>query len=179
MTTDRLRVLVADDNADAADSLGLLVRLWGHDVCVAYHGSAALVTALDYRPEAALIDIAMPGVSGTSLARELRRHDGFQDTLLVAVTGYTGAAHEQQAREAGFDRYLVKPVEPDLLERLLTVRGELKQLQAALRAAAAGTAATDGPLAREAAALHERIGRSLDALGMPWPSGWPKPPPAA
>ena len=177
MTTDRLRVLVADDNADAADSLGLLVRLWGHDVCVAYHGSAALVTALDYRPEAALIDIAMPGVSGTSLARELRRHDGFQDTLLVAVTGYTGEARERQAREAGFDRYLVKPVEPETLERLLTVRLELKQLQAALRAA--GPGATDGPPAHELAALHERIGRSLDALGMPWPPGWPKPPSAA
>jgi DNA-binding response OmpR family regulator len=114
-----LLVLVVDDNTDAADSLGLLVRMWGHDVRVAYDGAGILETAAACRPDAILLDIGLPRVDGYCLARQLRQQPGLQGLLLVAVTGYADAEHRALSREAGFDHYLVKPVDPDELQRLL------------------------------------------------------------
>jgi CheY-like chemotaxis protein len=119
-----LQVLVVDDNTDAADSLGLLVRMWGHDVRVAYDGAGILETASAYRPDAILLDIGLPRVDGYCLARQLRRQPGLQGLLLVAVTGYADAEHRALSQEAGFDHYLVKPVDPDELQGLL---GTLQQ----------------------------------------------------
>ncbi len=124
-TTRRvLRVLVVDDDHDAADSLCTLLRLWGHGNRVAYSGAAALVTAAAYRPDALLLDLAMPGMNGLWLARRLRRHPSLQGLLLIAITGYGDDAHRQLGMEAGFDHFLVKPVDPVALEDLLRHEGE-------------------------------------------------------
>jgi CheY-like chemotaxis protein len=114
-----LRVLVVDDNTDAADSLGLLVRLWGHDARVAYDGAGVLETAAAYRPDAILLDIGLPRVDGYSLARQLRQRPDLGGIRLIAVTGYADPEHRARSTEAGFDHYLVKPVDPAELEALL------------------------------------------------------------
>ncbi len=116
-----LCVLVADDCRDATDSLSMLVQLWGHDVRVAYSGPAALALAVADRPDVLLLDMAMPGMDGCELARQIHRHASLDDSLLVAVTGYADEAHRQLGRAAGFDCYVVKPVEPSAMEELLRV----------------------------------------------------------
>jgi DNA-binding response OmpR family regulator len=127
-----LRVLVVDDNRDAADSLGLLVRLWGHEARVAYDGPSGLAAALEFRPDAALLDVMMPGgMHGGQLAEALRHTPGVEGALLVAVSG---AAPEAIGEQAGlFDRYLRKPCDTDELEALLRAhsraRPEARRLQ--------------------------------------------------
>jgi CheY-like chemotaxis protein len=116
-----LCVLVVDDCRDATNSLSMLVRLWGHEVRVAYSGRAALALAVADRPDVLLLDIAMPGMDGCELARRIRLHPSLDDSVLVAVTGYADEAHRRLGRAAGFDRYLVKPVEPAAMEELLRV----------------------------------------------------------
>jgi len=117
-----LRVLVADDDRDTTDVLSILVKMWGHDVRQAYDGATAFDLAFAYRPDVLLLDLAMPGMDGCHLARQLRRQSRFDDALLVAVTGYGDEAHRLLGEEAGFDLYLVKPVEPETLEKLLLIR---------------------------------------------------------
>jgi CheY-like chemotaxis protein len=122
-----LRVLVVDDNEDAADSSSILLQLWGHDVRVAYSGQAALESAATFEPDVFLLDIGMPRMSGLVLARRFRGR--FSDALLVAVTGYADATHRVLGAEAGFDLYLVKPVKPSDLETLLALEiNRLKSL---------------------------------------------------
>jgi PAS domain S-box-containing protein len=113
------RVLVVDDNRDAAESAAVLARLWGHDVRVAYDGPGALELAGGFQPEVVLLDIGLPGISGYDVARRLRRMPGLDDVLLVAVTGYGQDMDRQCSQEAGFDRHLVKPLEPADLQDLL------------------------------------------------------------
>jgi CheY-like chemotaxis protein len=117
-----LRVLVADDNRDAADALAMLVKIWGHDVRRAFDGAAAFDMTCAYLPDVLLLDIAMPQMDGCRLARQLRRQARFQDTLMVAVTGYPDKEHRLLSVAAGFDHYLVKPVDPSIVERLLRLR---------------------------------------------------------
>jgi DNA-binding response OmpR family regulator len=119
-----LRVLVVDDNEDAADSSSTLLQLWGHDVRVAYSGKVALESVTTFEPDVFLLDIALPRMSGFEMARRFRGR--FQGALLIAVTGYADAAHRVLGEEAGFDLYLVKPVEPSVLETLLAL--ELSRL---------------------------------------------------
>jgi CheY-like chemotaxis protein len=114
-----LRVLIVDDYMDAADSLGLLVTLWGHEARVAYDAEAALRLAAAYQPDVLLVDLAMPKTDGCQLARQLRREDRFKGTLLVATTGYADDAHRLLAAAADFDLYLIKPFEPARVEGLL------------------------------------------------------------
>jgi len=116
--TGRLRVLVADDDRDNADSLTLLVRFWGHDTHTEYSGTTALAAVGSYRPDVCLLDIGMPGLNGNALAEHIRRTGGPPATL-VAITGYADDEHEQLARAAGFQHYLIKPVPPETLQRLL------------------------------------------------------------
>ena len=114
-----LRVLVADDCTDAADSLSMLLRMWGHDVRLTYDGEAAIEMACVYRPDVLLLDIAMPKLDGCRLAQQLRRQTGFMDTLLVAITGYADDAYRLLCEAAGFDLFLIKPIDPATLETLL------------------------------------------------------------
>jgi CheY-like chemotaxis protein len=114
------RVLIVDDNRDSAETLGLMVELWGHQVRTAHDGPAALEMALADSPEIVLLDIGLPGMNGYEVARRMRGLDGLAGVKLVALTGYGGEADRQRSREAGFDRHLVKPVDPGTLEELLS-----------------------------------------------------------
>jgi len=113
-----LRILVADDNKDAADSLQRVLSLYGYDVTVAYDGSAALRAGESFSPEIAILDIGMPGATGYEVARAMRERRG-NGVTLVALTGWGQEADRQRATEAGFDYHLTKPVDPSLLNDLL------------------------------------------------------------
>ncbi len=114
-----LRVLVVDDNHDCADSLSMLVQLWGNDVRTAYDGAAALKMAVVHQPDVVLLDLTMLKMDGCQVARQLRQQAAFADTLLIAVSGWTDEVHLQRCDEAGFDHYLIKPIDLASLEILL------------------------------------------------------------
>jgi PAS domain S-box-containing protein len=116
--TPSVRVLVADDNRDAADSLQRVLALYGHDVRVAYDGASALRIGEEFRPRVAVLDIAMPGTDGYDVARAIRGQQGGEVTL-VALTGWGQEADRRRAMESGFDYHLVKPVDPNALNELL------------------------------------------------------------
>jgi PAS domain S-box-containing protein len=113
------RILVVDDHADAAESLAMLLRLAGQDVCVAHDGPAALEAALAFHPDMIFLDIGMPGMDGYEVARQLRQRPDLKEAVLVAVTGYGQNEDRVRSQRAGFDRHLVKPVEPEMLHALL------------------------------------------------------------
>jgi PAS domain S-box-containing protein len=115
----RRRVLVVDDNVDAADSLALLLKLSGQETRVAYDGPTALLVAEAFRPQLVLLDIGMPGMDGYEVARRLREQG--RKVPLVAVTGWGQEEDRRRSREAGFDHHLVKPVDPSALQQLLAV----------------------------------------------------------
>ncbi len=115
----RRRVLVVDDNADAAESLALLLGLAGHEARVAHNGPDALRLAESDPPELVFLDLGMPGMDGFQVARRLRQLPGRDGLLLVALTGWGTQEDRRRTAEAGFDRHLVKPVEPQALEELL------------------------------------------------------------
>jgi len=119
----KLRVLVVDDNVDASETLTMLLGLWGHDVRTAADGPAAVETAAAHRPDVVLLDISLPGMNGYEVAERLRANPELAQTVLVAMTGYGQAEDKKETREAGFTMHLVKPVEPDVLQKLLTDLG--------------------------------------------------------
>jgi signal transduction histidine kinase len=113
-----LRVLVVDDNKDAANSLALLLNLKGHQVSLAHDGPAALEAARTARPEVIILDIALPGMDGYEVARRLRAEEGDRHPLLVAMTGYGQEEDRRRSRLAGFNHHLVKPVDFQELQNL-------------------------------------------------------------
>jgi CheY-like chemotaxis protein len=113
------RVLIADDNVDAAESLALLLRFSGHCVVVAHDGLAALRLAARERPDVVVLDIGMPGMNGYEVARSLRREDWGRALRLIAVTGWGQDEDKRRAAAAGFDTHLTKPFEPEHLEALV------------------------------------------------------------
>jgi CheY-like chemotaxis protein len=113
------RIVIVDDNRDAADSMATLLRLQGHDVEVAYDGRSGLALTLSHRAEFAFVDIGLPEIDGHELARQLRAREGGKDIVLVALTGYGRDEDRVISKDAGFDHHLVKPVPSDALERLL------------------------------------------------------------
>jgi len=115
----RARILVADDNRDAADSLALMLGLEGHDVRLVYNGVDALALAEQFRPQIVLLDIGMPLLDGYQTARQLREQSWARSVLLVALTGWGQEADRGQARDAGFDWHLLKPVDPRDLNGLI------------------------------------------------------------
>jgi len=118
-----LRVLVVDDNHDAVETLAMLLGLWGHDVRLAADGPSAVETAAAHRPDVVLLDISLPGMSGYEVAERLRANPELRETVLVAMTGYGQAEDKKETSEAGFTLHLVKPVEPDVLQKLLADLG--------------------------------------------------------
>jgi PAS domain S-box-containing protein len=114
------RVMVADDNTDAADALAMLLELAGHEVRVAHCGRAALSVAQVFRPEVALIDIGMPDLSGYEVAKELRRESWGARIHLIALTGWGRDDDRQRAKDAGFDRHMTKPVDPEAVEAVIS-----------------------------------------------------------
>jgi CheY-like chemotaxis protein len=113
------RILVVDDNADAAQSLAMLLRMLGQDVRTAADGQSALEAARVSMPEVAFLDIGLPGMSGHELARRLRGEPDGDKVLLVAVTGWGQEEDRRRSQEAGFDHHLTKPADPEALQRLL------------------------------------------------------------
>jgi CheY-like chemotaxis protein len=112
-------VLIVDDNADAAQSLEILLSQLGHDVQVVHDGRAAVEAARGQRPDVVLLDIGMPGMSGLEVVRRLREEPEFRNVRIAAVTGFGQEEDRRRTREAGFDEHLVKPVSPQALRRVL------------------------------------------------------------
>jgi signal transduction histidine kinase/DNA-binding response OmpR family regulator len=113
------RVLVVDDNRDAAESLALLLSVAGHQTRVCHDGPSAVAAAAEFRPEAVLLDIGLPGMDGYEVARRLRAEPAMPRALLIALTGYGQLEDQRRAHEAGFDHHLVKPADLDALAALL------------------------------------------------------------
>jgi PAS domain S-box-containing protein len=114
------RVLVADDNRDAAESMGMLLRLMGNEVRTVHDGVQAVNEAETFQPDVILLDIGMPRLNGYDAARRIREQRWSQDTVLVALTGWGQEEDKRRASEAGFDKHFTKPVNPADLERLIT-----------------------------------------------------------
>ncbi|MEO8017469.1 MAG: ATP-binding protein [Pseudomonadota bacterium] len=113
------RILLADDNRDAAESLAIILRLEGHEVELAHDGNSALRCYEERRPDVALLDIGMPMANGYEVARRIRATPSGKDVLLIAITGWAQDADKAESRAAGFDHHLTKPIEPDALINLL------------------------------------------------------------
>jgi CheY-like chemotaxis protein len=113
------RVLVVDDNMDAADMLVMMLQMFGHEVQAAYTGQTALETAVEYQPDVVLLDIGLPDMNGYEVARHLRQQPQTKDVKLIAMTGYGQDSDRQRTQEAGFDHHLVKPADPQKLQDLL------------------------------------------------------------
>ncbi|WP_165924835.1 response regulator [Lysobacter sp. N42] len=128
---------MVDDNADAAESLAMMLALDGHEVRVAFSGTEGLLVACEFQLRAAFLDIGMPGMNGYELARRLRAEPALAGLRLVAVSGWGGEADKQRARDAGFDLHLTKPV-------------SVAAVQAALAEAARPGAEQRGAIARTA-----------------------------
>jgi PAS domain S-box-containing protein len=116
---EKTRVLVVDDNADAGDTLAVILDMLGAEVRVARDGAEALQTFADYKPSVVLLDIGMPGMNGYEVARAIRSRFAGHPTVLVALTGWGQEDDRRRASEAGFDHHLLKPAEIDSLQKLL------------------------------------------------------------
>jgi len=112
-------VLLADDNVDAAETMSAVLEMSGHEVRIVCSGKEALEAAPEFAPDVMLLDIGMPGMSGYQLAQKLRSDRRYDNTILVALTGWGSESDKAQAREAGFDHHLTKPVDQHALEPLL------------------------------------------------------------
>jgi CheY-like chemotaxis protein len=119
-TTVPHRILIADDNADSAESMGMLLRLMGNDVRIASDGLEAVEQAASFQPDIVLMDIGMPRLDGYEAARRIRNQDWSRDTLLVAVTGWGPSDDSEEATAAGFDHHFTKPLDPAELRRLVS-----------------------------------------------------------
>jgi two-component system CheB/CheR fusion protein len=114
------RIVIADDNLDGAESLAMLLRVWGHEVWTAHTGPDALKVVRDIRPRVLFLDIGLPGMSGYDVARALREElGGAGRTILVALTGWGSERDRERSREAGFDHHLTKPVDPGKILAIL------------------------------------------------------------
>lgn len=113
------RILLVEDNVDACDTLRTLLELAGHDVAVAYDGRAGLAAAQARRPDILICDIGLPGMDGLEIVARLRQEQPDAAPFAIALSGYGQSEDRERAMEAGFDRYLVKPVTPDLLLELV------------------------------------------------------------
>jgi CheY-like chemotaxis protein len=114
-----VRVLVVDDNSDAADTLAELLEMLGHSAQVANSGAAALEAMQDFRPQVVLLDLGMPVMNGYQVAEAIRNNRRFDQPLLAALTGWGGAQDRDQTRAAGFDLHLTKPVDLAAIEKVL------------------------------------------------------------
>ena len=115
-----LRVLVVDDNVDAAESFADLLRAMGHDVKTAHDGPTGLEAATDFRPDVMLLDIGLPGLDGYEVAKRLRRQPVFKSLVLAAMTGYGQESDKDKSKSAGFDHHLVKPADFEKVQKILT-----------------------------------------------------------
>lgn len=118
-TGPSLRVLVVDDNVDAAQTLRLLLKATGHDAHVAFDGGSAVKVALEFLPNIVLLDIGLPGLDGYEVAKRLRQDSSMDGVVLVAVTGYGQATDKLRSQDAGFSHHLVKPTDFGKVQEIL------------------------------------------------------------
>jgi CheY-like chemotaxis protein len=160
-----LRILVVEDNADAAETLRQVLELSGHRARTVLDGPAALEAVGTFAPDVVLCNIGLPGMSGYEVAERLRRTDTGRRIPLIALTGYGHLEARSRTREAGFDHHLVKPVEPDALSALLTALAGAKRPPAAtarwtrLSGTAPARSGRATPRRRPAAPGRPRAGR--------------------
>jgi CheY-like chemotaxis protein len=113
------RVLIVDDNKDSAESLAALLRLDGHEVCLAYDGLTALEEARAFQPDFMFLDINLPEMDGYEVARRLRLDPELRGITLVAMTGYGQKEDRRRTQKAGFDHHFVKPIDHDMIYELM------------------------------------------------------------
>ena len=114
-----LRVLIVDDNVQAAKSLAMVVQLWNHDARMVHDGPGAIAEALEYRPRVVLLDIGLPGMDGYRVASELRSLPELQGLVMIAMTGYSRDEDFRRSESVGIERHLVKPIDFAELQSLL------------------------------------------------------------
>ena len=114
-----MRILIIEDNRDAAESLRLLMEMKGHEVMVASSGPEGVIFAAEFLPTAVLSDIGLPGLDGFDVAREIRRNEDLDETKLIAITGYGSEEYRHRAHKSGFDYFLAKPADAEALLELL------------------------------------------------------------
>jgi CheY-like chemotaxis protein/two-component sensor histidine kinase len=119
MSPPSLRILIVDDNRDAADSLAMLLRAGGNDIRTAYDGLEAVEVASEFRPEVVLLDIGLPKIDGHEVAQRIRREPWGRQMCLIAVTGWSDETDRARSRAVGFDHHLVKPLDTGHLAQLL------------------------------------------------------------
>jgi CheY-like chemotaxis protein len=117
-----LRILVAEDNQDSAESMRALLEMLGHEVTVAQNGSRVLQVATEWPPHVVFSDIGLPGMNCYELAAELRRNPATAKTHLIAITGYGQDGDRRRCQEVGFDHHLLKPVQPHVLQSVLALQ---------------------------------------------------------
>ena len=115
-----LRILVVEDDPESLQMMGALLALWGYEPRLVPGGPAALEQVERETPDIVLLDLGLPGMDGFEVARRLRGRPGGDSLFIAAVTAYRGEEHQRQAKEAGFDRYLMKPVDIDTLRQVLS-----------------------------------------------------------
>lgn len=129
MTETRQRVLLVDDNMDSTEPLSLLLQARGHETRVAIDGSEAMTVADEFNPHCVVLDLGLPGIDGYEVARRLRQRPYGAALTLVALTGWAGKEVRAKAAEAGFDYHLVKPVNWEELEHIVTAEGAQSRLR--------------------------------------------------
>jgi CheY-like chemotaxis protein len=123
------RVLLVDDNADSTEPLSLLLQAKGHDTRIAVEGAQAISVADEFNPHCVVLDLGLPGIDGYEVARRLRARPYGSALVLVALTGWAGKDIRAKAAEAGFDYHLVKPVNWEELEHIVTAEGAQSRLR--------------------------------------------------
>jgi len=115
------RILVVEDDPESLEMMGALLGIWGYQTVLTEAGPAALAAVREAMPDVILLDLGLPGMDGFEVARSVRRLPGGGDSvLIVAVTAFRSEGHQREAWEAGFDKYLMKPVDLDSLRQVLT-----------------------------------------------------------
>ena len=125
----KLRVHLVDDDQAAADSLAQWMKFHGYETQVSYSGTDALEAAMDFRPDVMLVDILLPGMDGFELAAAVREKDGFQNVVLIAVTGLADEELRTRTKQARFGLFFSKPVDLDLLDAVLAALAKKKLLR--------------------------------------------------
>jgi len=114
-----MRVLVVDDEPDMVETMTMLLAAWGHTIVPAYSGTQALERAVEQPPDAVLLDLVLPDMDGSEVARQLRRQPELEQVLIISLSGHGQNEHRQRAIEAGCDRHFTKPAPFDEIEAIL------------------------------------------------------------
>lgn len=115
----RRRILIADDNEDSATAMAMIFKLMGNEVRMATDGLEAIQIAEAFRPELILMDIGMPEMNGYDACRQIRKQPWGDSIVIAALTGWSREEDQRHAQDAGFNHHLIKPIDPDCLEKLL------------------------------------------------------------